>query len=151
MTRNDPENTSRDQAGRFVRGTSGNPNGRPRGARNRATKAAEALLDGEAEALTRKAIELALGGDTTAMRLCLERLLAPRKDRPLRLDLPSLKKPSDVTAATAEVARALSVGDITPSEAQAVSAILEGHRKAIETRELEERITALEERGASKR
>src|SRR5215831_6568815 len=34
--------------------------GRPKGARNRATVAAEALLDGQAEALTRKAIERAL-------------------------------------------------------------------------------------------
>jgi Family of unknown function (DUF5681) len=59
---------------RFQPGRSGNPSGRPRGARHRATLAAEALLDGEAAALTRKAIERALEGDATAMRLCLERI-----------------------------------------------------------------------------
>src|SRR6267142_255835 len=43
----------------FLRGESGNPAGRPMGARHKATVAAEALLDGEAEALTRKAVEMA--------------------------------------------------------------------------------------------
>jgi hypothetical protein len=69
---------------------SGNPAGRPRGARNRATIAAEALLEGEAEALTRKAIELAMAGDPTALRLCLERLVPPRKGRAVAFDLPAL-------------------------------------------------------------
>ncbi len=36
------------------------PRGRAPGCHNRATRAAEALLDGEAEALTRKAVELAM-------------------------------------------------------------------------------------------
>src|SRR5262245_41119418 len=65
-------NTARNQRGRpFVKGQSGCPAGKPRGARHRTTLAAEALLDGEAEALTRKAVELALNGDSTALRLCL--------------------------------------------------------------------------------
>jgi hypothetical protein len=53
-----------------------------RGARNRATVAAERLLDGEADTLTRKAIELAKEGDTTALRLCIERILPARKEPP---------------------------------------------------------------------
>src|SRR5262249_49446834 len=55
--------------------------GRPKGARNRTTVAAEALLDGQAEALTRKAIERALGGDILALRICLDRILPARRDR----------------------------------------------------------------------
>jgi hypothetical protein len=43
--------------------------------------AMEELLDGEGETLTRKAIELAKGGDIQALRLCMERLLPPRRDR----------------------------------------------------------------------
>ena len=73
----------------FRKGRSGNPAGRPPGSRNRATIAAEALLEGEAQALTRKAIELALAGDTTALRLCLERIVPQRKsDRRLRSAAP---------------------------------------------------------------
>src|SRR5687767_14502104 len=63
----------------------GNPGKKP-GSRNRATLAALALLEGERDALTRKAIELALGGDTVALKLCLERLLP--KGRAVRIDLP---------------------------------------------------------------
>src|ERR1051326_5864413 len=62
--------TARKQHGRpFSKGRSGNPLGRPQGSKNRATIAAETLLDGEAEALTRKAIRMALAGDSTAMRM----------------------------------------------------------------------------------
>ena len=53
------------------------------------TLAMEALLDGESEALTRKAIGLALGGDITALRLCLDRVLPPRKDRPINFEMPA--------------------------------------------------------------
>src|SRR5918997_104236 len=79
--------------GNYATGTRGRPfqagnPGRPKGARNKATLAAEALLDGEAEALTRKAVEMALSGDATAMRLCLERIAPPRKDRPVSFAMP---------------------------------------------------------------
>ena len=82
------------QRGRpFAKGRSGNPAGRPRGTRNRSTLAAQMLLQGEAEALTRKAVELALGGDPTALRLCLDRLIAPHRERLVPLALPPMRKP----------------------------------------------------------
>jgi len=85
------EITAGQQRGRpFEKGQSGNPAGRPPGARHKATVAAEAMLDGEVEALTRKAIELALAGDTTALRLCLDRILPPRCERPTSFELPRL-------------------------------------------------------------
>src|ERR1700676_4679872 len=67
----EPENAGGKQDGRFQRGRSGNPAGKPKGARHRTTLAAEELLQGEASALTRKAVELALSGDSSALRLCL--------------------------------------------------------------------------------
>src|SRR5438067_7778007 len=61
------EITAGKQRGRpFRRGESGNSAGRPVGARHKATVAAETLLDGEAEGLTRKVLEMALAGDTVA-------------------------------------------------------------------------------------
>jgi hypothetical protein len=34
---------------------------------------------------------MALGGDATAIRLCLDRLIAPRSERPVSLTLPEIK------------------------------------------------------------
>jgi len=84
---------------RFKPGTSGNPNGRPEGSRNKATLAAQALLDGEAEALTRQCIEMALSGDTTALRLCLERICPPSKSRPVCISLPRLDSAASIAKA----------------------------------------------------
>jgi hypothetical protein len=53
------------------------------GSRNKATLALQELLDGEAEAIMRKLINLAKGGDMTAIRLCIERLIPPCRERPL--------------------------------------------------------------------
>jgi hypothetical protein len=89
------EKTDTKQGARFRKGQSGNPSGRPRGARNKATLAVEALLDGEAEVLTRRAIERAKEGDSVALRLCLERILPPRKDRPVSFALPKIESAAD--------------------------------------------------------
>ena len=82
----------------FQKGQSGNPNGKPKGTRHRVTVAAEALMEGEAEAITRKAIELAKGGDGPALRLCMDRIYPPRKERSVRFRLPSLDKVEDASA-----------------------------------------------------
>jgi hypothetical protein len=130
----------------FRAGQSGNPMGKPLGTRNRATRAAETLLDGEAEALTRKAVELALAGDTTALRLCLDRILPPRKSRPVTLDLPAVTDAAKVQTALTRIVTAASEGEITPDEAGALTVIIEAQRRAIETVELEARLRAIEER-----
>lgn len=128
----DAEYTTGMQRGRpFKPGQSGNPAGRPKGARNRSTIAAESLLEGEAEALTRKAIELALAGDTTALRLCMERLVPPRKDRAVWLDLPAIGSADDANAAMGAVLAAVAAGNITPSEATAVAALIDAARAAL--------------------
>ena len=81
--------TVKKQYGRpFMKGKSGNPSGRPQGSRNKATLAALNLLEGEAEKLTRKAVNLALKGDTTALKLCISRLIPPCHERPLKMKLP---------------------------------------------------------------
>src|SRR5260370_2747785 len=90
----------------FEKGRSGNPAGRPRGARNKATLAAEALFDSEAEALSRQAVELALGGSEGALRLCLDRLIAPRRERPIQLAVPPIRSASDIAAAKGAIVKA---------------------------------------------
>ncbi len=121
----------------------GNP-GKPKGARSRATIAAEALLSGEAEGLTRKVIELGLSGDTVALRLCMERLVPPRKDSPITIELPPIATAGDVVIASAAVLSAVGAGEISPDEAGRVMALLTAHKNIVETGDLERRIAALE-------
>ena len=123
----------------------GNP-GRPKGARHRITRAAEALLDGETEALTRKAIDMALAGDGMALRLCLERILPPRKERPVDIALPTLTGAKNAVAASAALLAAVCGGEIAPGEATAIGKLLELHLRAVEAHDLEIRLAALEAR-----
>src|SRR4029077_13663458 len=97
------EKTDTKQGTRFRKGQSGNPSGRPQGARNKTTLAVEALLDGEAENLTRKAIELAKAGDGPSLRLCLDRLVPARKDRPVAFDMPRLETAGDALKASTAI------------------------------------------------
>ena len=150
MSPEPPEISGRKQTrGRWQAGQSGNPNGKPLGARNHATRAAEAMLDGEAQALTRKAIDAALAGDTVALRLCLERILPARKGRPVSLQLPAVRNATDLPGALAAIVEAVARGDLSPDEATPIAALLDAHRRAIETSELEQRIAALEARHAN--
>ena len=141
------ENQQRRGTGRqWPKGVSGNPAGRKQGSRNKATVALQSILEGEGEAITRRAVKMALAGDTTALRLCIERLIPPVKERRLNLDLPQVVTAADVTKSIGAVLDAVARGELTAAEGQAVAGLLEVHRKAIETQELEDRISALERR-----
>ena len=130
----------------FVKGQSGNPNGRPEGSRNRATILAQVLLDGQAEELIQKCVQMALDGDSTAMRLCIERLVPPRKDSPVNLDLPKMEGVEDTVKAMSVISSGVAEREITPSEGQILSGMVENYRKAIETTELEQRISESEKK-----
>jgi hypothetical protein len=106
--------------------------------------ALEALLDGEAEALTRKAIDMALDGDTTAMRLVMDRIMPPRKDRPVMFTLPKLETPADAVKASAALVEAVASGDLTPSEADDLSRLVDRFVRAVETTDVLERLESLE-------
>jgi hypothetical protein len=133
------------KCGRNADGTfgPGNP-GKPRGARHKATKAALALLEGEAEALTRQAVKMALGGDATALRLCLERIAPPRKDAPVAFALPPMQSAADAARAAGAVLDAVAAGDLTPNEGAQIMGLVETYRRTLETSELEARVAALE-------
>jgi len=119
--------------------------GRPAGSRNKATLACQSLLEGEGESITRKAIELAQGGDLTAIRICLERLLPPCRERRLQLDLPHVRSLDDLTGAYKVLFQSIAEGDLTVTEAEQVANVLELARRAIETQEIAQRLKALEE------
>jgi hypothetical protein len=141
------ENTAKKQRGKpFKTGQSGNPKGKPKGALNQTTRAAQELLDGKAQALTLKAVELAQDGNVVALRLCLERLIPPRKDRPINLKLPQVAGVGDIPKALGAIVAAVAGGAITPGEGQELAAIMETYRRGLELADIDARLTALEEK-----
>ena len=129
----------------FKKGESGNPQGRPVGTRNKTTLAALSLIEDEGEQLARKAVELALDGDLPALKLCMDRLLPPAKERPLEaFSLPQLNDQRSVLDALDTIANKLSQGELLPAEATSICKVLEQYRKHFETTELSERLETLE-------
>jgi len=122
----------RDRRGRFLKGASGNPVGRPPGIMNQATRDAAMLLSGEAGALTRKAIELAIAGDIAALRLCIDRIIAPQKEQPIAFAMPAVGGAGDLAAAMNAVTVAAAQGAMTPAEAASLAQVIEAHARVIE-------------------
>jgi hypothetical protein len=129
---------------RFKPGQSGNPAGRPKGSRNATTVALENLLDGQATALTQKAIDLALDGDMAALRLCIDRILSPRKDRPVTFALPEIKSAQDAAITLSAVIGAVAAGELTPADAAEISKLMDSYVKAFEASEIIQRLERLE-------
>jgi hypothetical protein len=100
---------------------SGNPAGRPKGARGKAAVFAEGLFEGEAEEIIREAVKMAKRGDITAIRVCLDRIAPHRRDRAVPFELPALHSAESALSALAEIAAAVSRGDLTPAEADNIS------------------------------
>src|SRR5262245_58141877 len=109
----------------FRPGQSGNPQGRPRGSRNATTIAIESLLDGQAKALTQKAVDLAWSGDLSALRICLDRILPVRKHRPIEFELPAIKTIADAPKAIGAITEAVARDEITVSDAADISRLVE--------------------------
>src|SRR5947207_9355674 len=101
----------------FLKGISGNPAGKRPGTRNRATIIAEEMLDCETRPLLRGAIDDAKGGDGVMTRFCIGRILPPRRERPVRFDLPPIKSAADLSAAMAAITGAVAQGELTTGEA----------------------------------
>jgi len=128
----------------FPKGQSGNPAGRPAGSRNAATRLAEALLDGEAEALMKALVERALGGDPAMLKLAVERIV-PRRARTHPVALPDINSAADLAPAMRAIARAAAEGAITPLDAAELARMVEIALRAAETGEFDRRLTALEQ------
>jgi hypothetical protein len=148
MTDSDREIPARrDWRGRYAAGHSGNPPGRPRGALNRATRVAAELLDGEAEALWRAEIDLALAGDRVLLRHCNDRIIAPQRAQPVAFAMPRIEDATDLAAAMGALLGAAARGLITPAEAETMARACEASAHTIEIGERigRERLAAKQE------
>jgi len=139
------DNTGEQQAGRFRKGRSGNPAGRPRGSRNSATRACETLLEGQAEALTQKAVDMALAGDTVALKICIDRIFPPRKDRPVTFPLPPINTARDAADVMSSVMNAVAAGQLTPADASELSKVVACTVKSFEAAEFADRLVPLDQ------
>jgi len=125
-------------------GQSGNPKGKPPGSRNRATMMVIGLMQQGAEEITRAVVDAARGGDLSAARLVLERLAPPLRERPIAIDLPNTDTPEGIDQAQRAIVEAVAAGELLLGEGNALAGLVEARRKALETIELERRVTALE-------
>lgn len=132
-------------SGKFVKGQSGNPTGRPSGVRNKATLALEALLEGEAEAITRKCVNLAKAGDLVAIKLCIDRLLPVRRSAKLNIKLPQLRCAADISEAALHVPQMLAKGLLSIDEASSLTSLLTQCHGLAGAIELDRRLRSLEE------
>ena len=142
-TQNVP-NKSTKVGGRFQQGVSGNPAGRPAGSRNKTTLAIEALLEGEGENIARKLIELAQKGDLQAVRLCLDRIAPPRKERCIEFPTRPVKGPQDLPITYQDILIEVAEGRMTPGEGETLSNVVTNHLQTLDAVSQPERLEKLE-------
>jgi hypothetical protein len=117
--------------------------GRPRGSRNKRTVLME-LMEDHGEALIKQCQVLALKGDPTALRLCMERLMPPCRASNNKFRMPPMKTMADLVKALPAVAQQVARGRLSAQEGEAISRIIENQRRTIESVEFEKRLQALE-------
>ena len=115
----------------FVKGQGGNPAGRPIGSRNNAALMMDAMFEGDSEHLARRVIQKAIGGDTAAMKICLDRIGPRGRDRPMAFPLPTIAGPQDARTAADEIGGAIGAGAISPREALELLRVVD---KIVDTR-----------------
>ena len=103
-------------------------------------------MEGDAEEVVRAVVAAAKNGDMTAARIIIERLLPPKKDRPVSFALPDIASAGDAAKAIGALLAAVAAGNVTPSEAGEVSKIVDAYVEALQVSEFEQRLKALEER-----
>jgi hypothetical protein len=132
---------------KWQKGQSGNPSGKPKGCKHKATLAALKLLEGDLKAITKKCVEAAKAGDLAAIKLILDKFIPAARELPVNLKLPKVDGVADIPKALSAILKAVADGKLTTEQGQSLAAMLEAYRKGIETTELEARISALEQPG----
>ena len=131
---------------KFKPGQSGNPNGKPKGAKDKRTEL-RGLLQPHAKELVNKVVEKALEGDTTALRLCLDRLIPPYRAGNISVVLDEIE--GTLTEKGEKIISAMGSGQITPSDASSMLTALAAQSRIIEIDNLDQRVKTLEQRHAS--
>jgi hypothetical protein len=132
------ENTGKIQENKqFKKGQSGNPNGRPLGSRNKASIIADQLFLEDLQSICKAIIEKAKSGNIQVAKIILDRLLPPKKDLPITIEIPKIKTSYDILKAMESITQAIANGEISPLEGEALARILDIHAKSIELYDFE--------------
>lgn len=129
---------------KFQTGTSGNPIGRPKGIKDRRVSLRD-FLQPHAKELIKVAVDLAKMGDGAALKICMDRLVAPIREEPLHVTVPKITGPNDCIKAQAAVLNAVAAGQMLPGQGQVLSGLIEAQCRAYETTDLAKRLETIEE------
>jgi hypothetical protein len=143
----DPENAGQKQSGRFRPGVSGNPSGKPKGTRHKVTQLAEKLMQDDAENIVSAVLMAARNGDMTAARLVLDRIIPARRDNPVSFALPEIASAAEAASTLGAILNAVANGELTPSEADQISKLVDIYVRALEANDFEVRLKAIEKKG----
>lgn len=142
-----PENAGKMQkSNRFQKGKSGNPKGKAKGTKNKATRLIESLMQSELDNIGQKLIELALAGNLQAIRLVLDRIMPPKTSRSIEIEIPKIKNTTDALQAISTVIHAVGQGELTPSEGEAITKIIQSFTQALQSYEFDQRLSTLEQK-----
>lgn len=130
----------------WKKGQSGNPNGKKPGSRNKATQMVLAMMEGGAKEITQAVIDAAKAGDLSAARLVIERLAPPMRERPINIELPDTCTAEGCAQAQSAILQAVGTCDLLPGEGATLATIVENRRRSLETQDLEQRISILEDK-----
>ncbi len=127
-------------------GQSGNPAGRPKGSRNKATLLALAAMEGGLDEIVKRIIEAAKMGDMAAARLVVDKLIPAAKDRPISITLPQITDVATCNQAQAQITASVASGNLLPSEGEVLAGLVDHQRRALETHDMAKRLEALEKK-----
>jgi hypothetical protein len=128
------------KSGRWGKGVSGNPKGRPSGLGEVAKLRTEiaAHVPGIVQGLLTRALE----GDTGAARLLLERSVPPL--RPVELAQPLAMPDGSLTVKAEAILAAIGGGELSPSQGASLLSAVAGLARVVEMDEVRKRLDALE-------
>lgn len=130
--------------GRFKKGQSGNPAGRPKGVQDRRTIYRD-FLHAKAPELMQKCVDLAMEGDTHALRICLDRIMPRQRDDYVNIELPpDITTIDSLKQVCADILRKIASCTMTPLEAQTTADVVKTYRDTILLQDLEHRVNNIE-------